>query len=130
MKQFSLKTSVIALFVAVSFFATADSAQAASRYGAKGKDIGSFMEALHKGRTSAASLAKQGKLSSAQVNQLARNYRLMLTMAPPKNKTSWKASVGMLINATAKLARNPKDPKLIAAYSRAADCNACHRKHR
>lgn len=95
-----------------------------------GKDIGSFMERLHKGKTSYATLAKTGKLNGSQLNALAKNYRVMLNLSPPKNKQLWKQSVAGLINATSRLARSPKDPRLLAAYTKAVDCNSCHRKHR
>lgn len=130
MKQSILKSTVFALFSAALFVFAPNEATAASKYGAKGKDIGSFMNALHKGKNSYATLAKQGKLNSRQLSQLAGNYRLMMNLTPNKGKSQWRASVAALVNATAKLARNPKDPKLIAAYSRASDCNTCHRKHR
>jgi len=127
-----MKTSALKL-VALSLFAALllpVSASAASYKSPTGKDIGSFMERLHKGKTSYATLAKQGKLNSRQLNALAQQYRLMLNMTPPKNKESWRQSVAALINATARLARNPKDRNLLAAYTRAVDCNSCHRKHR
>ncbi len=130
MKQSNLKSIVFALFSTMLFLAVSNDAEAASKYGAKGKDIGNFMNALHKGKNSYATLAKQGKLNSRQLSQLAGNYRLMMNLTPNKNKAQWRASVAALVNATSKLARNPKDPKLIAGYSRASDCNSCHRKHR
>lgn len=94
------------------------------------KDIGSFMEKLHKGKTSYAVLARQGKLNSRQLTALAKQYRIMLTMTPPKNKEVWRQSVSNLILATQRLARKPTDRSLLAAYAKAVDCNACHRKHR
>jgi hypothetical protein len=106
------------------------SARAASYGSADGKDIGSFMERLHKGKDSYADKAKKGQLTSTQLQSLAKNYRLMMTMNPPKNKAAWRKSVGDLVNATARLARSPSDKGLVAAYAKAADCNACHQRHR
>lgn len=127
MKENRLKTLVLLLIAAVALPLTA---QAASYKSPTGKDIGSFMEKLHKGKTSYATLAKQGKLNSRQLSALAQQYRVMLNMSPPKNKQAWRQSVAALINATSRLARSPKDRNLLAAYSRAVDCNSCHRKHR
>lgn len=116
--------------IALALFAGISSAPAASYGGSGGKDIGSFMERLHKGKNSYADKAKKGQLTSAQLTALARNYRLMLTLNPPKNKNLWRKSVGDLVNATARLARSPKDRGLISAYSRASDCRGCHNRHR
>jgi len=118
------------LILATALFTGISSGLAASYGGAGGKDIGSFMERLHKGKNSYAEKAKKGQLTAAQLTALARNYRLMLTMDPPKNKNLWKKSVGDLVNATARLARSPKDRGLIAAYGRASDCRGCHNRHR
>lgn len=118
------------LLIATAALFTATCLHAAS-YGDKGgKDIGSFMERLHKGKESYAEKAKKGQLTSAQLTALARNYRLMLNMNPPKNKNLWRKSVGDLVNATARLARSPKDPGLIAAYGQASNCQGCHNRHR
>lgn len=119
--------------LAVALLLTGLSSAFAASYGTGSKDIGSFMQRLHKDSKrgdSYASKAKKGQLSSSQLNALARNYRLMLQMTPPKNKNLWRKSVGDLVNATARLARSPKDAGLIAAYSRASNCNACHQRHR
>ena len=106
------------------------SAQAAD-YKSKGKqDIGNFMERLHKGKTSYAVLARQGKLNSRQLSALAGQYRQMMNLTPPKNKQLWRKSVTDLILATQRLARKPSDRGLLAAYTKAVDCNGCHRRHR
>lgn len=106
------------------------SAQAAD-YKSKGKqDIGNFMERLHKGKTSYAVQARQGKLNSRQLNALAGQYRQMMNLTPPKNKQLWRKSVTDLILSTQRLARKPSDRGLLAAYTKAVDCNGCHRRHR
>lgn len=126
------KTTAILTALALSLTSVALPTLFGAAYGSGvgGKDIGSFMERLHKGKDSYAAKAKKGELTSGQLTALARNYRLMLTMDPPKNKNLWKKSVGDLINATARLARSPKDSRLLAAYGKAADCTGCHQRHR
>ena len=124
-----MKNSLI-LTVSLALLTGIFNVTAASYGGGSGKDIGSFMERLHKGKDSYAEKAKKGQLTAAQLTALARNYRLMLNLNPPKNKNLWRKSVGDLVNATARLARSPKDRGLIAAYSRASDCRGCHNRHR
>lgn len=103
----------------------------AADYKSKGKqDIGNFMERLHKGKTSYAVLARQGKLNSRQLTALAGQYRRMMTLTPPKNKQLWRKSVTDLVLSTQRLARKPSDRGLLAAYTKAVDCTGCHRKHR
>jgi hypothetical protein len=121
----------IHIVIATTALLTSFSSLEAASYDSKsGKDIGSFMERLHKGKDSYAEKAKKGQLTSAQLTALARNYRLMLTLDPPKNKNLWRKSVGDLVNATARLARSPKDAGLLAAYGRASNCQGCHSRHR
>lgn len=122
----------LVLIVATAFLLLAfvPDGHAASYKKSSGKDIGSFMEKLHKGKTSYATYAKAGKLNSSQLTALARQYRLMLNLTPAKNKQLWKKSVSGLVLATQSLARSPKDKGRLAAYSKACDCNACHKRHR
>lgn len=108
---------------------TATTVEAAD-YKGKAKGIDTFMERLHKGKTSYATLARQGKLNSRQLNALAGQYRQMMNLTPPKNKQLWRKSVTDLILATQRLARKPADRGLLAAYTKAVDCNTCHRRHR
>lgn len=91
--------------------------------------IADIMQSIHKGKSSKAVLAPQGKLSDDDLNQMIELYGLMLALPPPKgDKKHFQQVTQTLLTATKGLLA--KAPGADDDFRAAVDCNSCHSAHR
>ncbi|MDB5290540.1 MAG: hypothetical protein JWL69_1781 [Phycisphaerales bacterium] len=87
------------------------------------------MEKAHKGKTSLAKKATDGKATKEELTQLLEYYQSMAMQKPEKGDLAdWKKRSDALVSSTQKMIDGEKSG--IAAYKKAVDCKACHTLHK
>ncbi|MDB5300873.1 MAG: hypothetical protein JWO87_2536 [Phycisphaerales bacterium] len=87
------------------------------------------MEKAHKGKTSLAKKATDGKATKEDLAQLLEYYQAMALQKPEKGDLAdWKKRNDALVLSTQEMIDGKKAG--LAAYKKAVDCKACHTLHK
>tara|TARA_Y100000588_G_scaffold368268_1_gene435956 strand:- start:113 stop:1918 length:1806 start_codon:yes stop_codon:yes gene_type:complete len=91
--------------------------------------ISDIMIDFHKGKTSIAAQAQEGKASEEDLSRMLRAYQAMMSITPPKGTVEdWKVKTGYLIEGVTTLLED--GPTGTGPYKKAINCKACHSEHR
>lgn len=98
----------------------------------KGEHHEAFEEIMKKGfkgKTSLVTKATEGTASDAEIKKLQGMLKDLAGLKPPRgNMDSWKSLTAALIKSGDLVAKH--DKKGPAALKKAANCKACHSKHK
>ncbi|MDB5330672.1 MAG: hypothetical protein JWP03_1823 [Phycisphaerales bacterium] len=87
------------------------------------------MEKAHKGKTSLAKTAIDGKATKEELTQLLEFYQSMAMQKPEKGDLAdWNARNKALVGSTQEMLDGDKAG--LPAYKKAVDCKACHKLHK